>query len=105
MFWRAKKPKYRVVYYGPYWNYVVEQFSFGIFGWRWRPIKVADPSAWQSDGTMYLHGDTADEVLQKLRAHIVEKNREKNQAAARQSFARACREAKKTVVLDEFTLE
>jgi len=34
MLWRAEKPKYRVVNYGPRWNYVVEQFFFGI----WRPV-------------------------------------------------------------------
>lgn len=105
MFWRAEKPKYRVVYYGPYWNYVVEQSSFGIFGRRWCPVKAFDFENWPGSAAKYCNGDTVEKALRHLRECIATKNREKNQAAARRSFAMARSEAKKTVVLDEFSLE
>lgn len=105
MFGRIEKPKYRVVNYGPRWNFVVEQLSFGIFGPRWRPVKVFDFENWRGSATKYCNGDTVEEALRHLREHIAIKNREKDQAAARRAFAKACSEAKKTVILDEFSLE
>lgn len=105
MFWHAKKSKYRVVYYGPYWNYVVEQSSFGIFGRRWCPVKVFDFENWPGSAVKYCNGRTIEEALHHLRGHLDTKNREKDRAAARKALAKAFNKAKKTVVLDEFSLE